>query len=81
MYLESEQNLYLVVMTQVLAVVTVGFGFVDNTKRPPTSGWITAMDMYVPNKLKEDVNKSFFLKKYNFFNGSTTSGWITAIVQ
>ena len=31
---------------QVLAVVTVGFGFVDNTKRPPTSGWITAMDMY-----------------------------------
>ena len=32
--------------TTVLAVVTVGFGFVGRTK-PPTSGWITAMDLYI----------------------------------
>ena len=30
----------------MLAVVTVGFGFVGRTK-PPTSGWVTAMDIYV----------------------------------
>ena len=32
--------------TTVLAVVTIGFGFVGGSK-PSTSGWITALDLYV----------------------------------
>ena len=32
--------------TTVLAVVTIGFGFVGGGK-PSTSGWVTAIDLYV----------------------------------